>query len=63
MGTRPPKRGNSDRQDAAEGGGRERGAKEGRAPSAATERGGDSHSAIRAEGGLRGGGVGNGRRS
>lgn len=40
MGTRPPKRGNSDRQDAAVGGGRERGAKEGREPNAANERGG-----------------------
>ena len=52
MGTRPPKRGNSDRTDAAAGGGRERGAEEGREPNAATERGGESHSAIRAGGGL-----------
>ena len=51
MGTRPPKRGNSDRISAAVGGARERGAKEGRVPSAATERGGESHSAIRAGGG------------
>lgn len=51
MGTRPPKRGNSDRTRAATGGARERGAKEGREPNAATERGGESHSASRAEGG------------